>query len=410
MLTEYDLSRTEVRTALPGSYAPYWNSLGHGRALGFVKPVKRPELARWVARIWCHGHGYETARIGKLRDLDAEAAESAAQIWFSEMVEAGFARPFEYVRHWRIRPAFVLGVYTVEHALADFVNQFPSTSRRARDEYYRATRIICQIGNTPCDALTLRELERWRYRELAIIAKNAWSRNAVSTAPRAQVHRNRRTMNRQISTLKAALEYAHTRRLASEPNVLRSFARCKEPQSGAAVSIPEAHLTRLRDAAPDDLNVLINAILGTGCRIGEAMRLNVCDICPTSGKLLVRTTKSGRNRSVVLGGATASQFARLCDGRPPDAPLLTRGGVRWSYGNANYDMRRARAAAGLLAGVTFHALRHTYATRLAEAGAPISLIARQLGHKSAYFTEVTYVHATKTYEEAILRQSLDVSM
>ena len=71
----------------------------------------------------------------------------------------------------------------------------------------------------------------------------------------------------------------------------------------------------------------------------------------------------------------------------PKAPLFVdRRGDRLKRGGAHYPVERSYRAAGLAdrvpAGAMVHALRHTYATRLAEDGASTNEIQVLLGHRS----------------------------
>jgi integrase len=57
--------------------------------------------------------------------------------------------------------------------------------------------------------------------------------------------------------------------------------------------------------------------------------------------------------------------------------------------------------------LTFHALRHTFASRLIEGGYPITLIQNQLGHKTPDITLKVYSHLfNKAGQEDKLRETL----
>jgi integrase/recombinase XerD len=82
----------------------------------------------------------------------------------------------------------------------------------------------------------------------------------------------------------------------------------------------------------------------------------------------------------------------------PKAPLFVdRRGDRLKRGGAHYLVERSYQAAGLAnrvpAGAMVYALRHTYATRLAEDGASATEIQALLGHESLN-TSQGYIDAT----------------
>ena len=49
--------------------------------------------------------------------------------------------------------------------------------------------------------------------------------------------------------------------------------------------------------------------------------------------------------------------------------------------------------------IKFHALRHTYASRLIEAGVNIKVISNMLGHASTTVTEKVYLHVLEELKE-----------
>jgi hypothetical protein len=61
-------------------------------------------------------------------------------------------------------------------------------------------------------------------------------------------------------------------------------------------------------------------------------------------------------------------------------------------------------AARLPLGFSFHGLRHTYASQLVQAGAPLSVVAEQLGHANTVSVSRTYGHIAPQIREAEIRQ------
>jgi integrase len=56
--------------------------------------------------------------------------------------------------------------------------------------------------------------------------------------------------------------------------------------------------------------------------------------------------------------------------------------------------------------VTFHILRHTYASALAAQNVAMGVIAAQLGHSDTRVTEKHYAHLAPSYVAAAIRASL----
>jgi integrase len=90
-------------------------------------------------------------------------------------------------------------------------------------------------------------------------------------------------------------------------------------------------------------------------------------------------------------------FAALARRRKPRETLLKRpDGKAWRSSDQQRPLERACKAARL-APLTFHELRHTYASRLVMNGAPLPVVARQLGHSDTRMVEKHYGHMAPSY-------------
>jgi integrase/recombinase XerC len=97
------------------------------------------------------------------------------------------------------------------------------------------------------------------------------------------------------------------------------------------------------------------------------------------------------------------RFGRL---RPGDPLLLDRKGAPLKRGGLQYLVESCYRRAGITdrvpRGAQLHALRHTFATRLAEDGANASEIMRLLGHASLT-TSQGYIEVTAAQQRAAVR-------
>ena len=159
-----------------------------------------------------------------------------------------------------------------------------------------------------------------------------------------------------------------------------------------------------------DLSILI-LLWGAGLRIGEALGLNRGDIGLVAGDVqAVRVTgKGGKERLVPILPEVARTLAAYVDAcpypLPPESPLFrgARGG-RLQQAVVQADMRRLRGLLGLPETATPHALRHSFATHLLEAGADLRAIQELLGHASLSttqrYTAVDSAQIAKLYAKA----------
>jgi integrase/recombinase XerD len=141
---------------------------------------------------------------------------------------------------------------------------------------------------------------------------------------------------------------------------------------------------------------LLEFLYGTGARIGEAVALDVDDLDPGRGAVMLHG-KGGKDRLVPVGGyAAAAIEAYLVRGRPvfaaagrgsPALFLNSRGG-RLSRQSAWTILQATAERAGLRTAIGPHTLRHSFATHLLDGGADVRVVQELLGHASVTTTQV----------------------
>ena len=146
----------------------------------------------------------------------------------------------------------------------------------------------------------------------------------------------------------------------------------------------------LRDRA------LLEVLYGTGARISEAVGLDLDDLDPEQGTVLLRGQGS-KERIVPVGSfALDAVQSYLVRGRPelsavgrglPAVFLNARGG-RLSRQSAWTVLAKAADRAGVTAEVSPHTLRHSFATHLLDGGADVRVVQELLGHASVTTTQV----------------------
>lgn len=117
------------------------------------------------------------------------------------------------------------------------------------------------------------------------------------------------------------------------------------------------------------------------------------------------TTKSGRERALPIAGAALEVLSRRFEARRGpglDYVFVSQGGkLRGSaLGHAFLKLRRG---AELPEGISFHSLRHTFGTRLAERGVPITVIKELMGHSTITTTERYTRHRPDVAQEWVRR-------
>jgi integrase len=103
-------------------------------------------------------------------------------------------------------------------------------------------------------------------------------------------------------------------------------------------------------------------------------------------------TKSGRRRVIPLPEEAVSILRQARTRRPPQCPFVYHhDGSKLKYSGLAHAFYRFRKQTGLPEWVNLHSTRHAYGTRLAEAGTPIKVIAKFMGHSTTRVTE-QYMH------------------
>lgn len=164
---------------------------------------------------------------------------------------------------------------------------------------------------------------------------------------------------------------------------------------------PEA-ITRLLAELPNKWRTLVAFLVGTGCRLEEALRLKWDDVDLEHRLVTLRKTKAGKPRRVpifdsVLVVLKEMKLQRagspyLWPGKTPNKHL-TQPSIRKPF-------KQAVERAGLSKELRLHDLRHTFASLFLIDGGDIFKLSRILGHHSVVVTERTYAHLKKSaFEE-----------
>jgi site-specific recombinase XerD len=174
---------------------------------------------------------------------------------------------------------------------------------------------------------------------------------------------------------------------------------------------------RQRDPWPERDLAVLGLALCAGLRLAELLALRVGSLAGRPGERRVDVAgKGGRARTIpiepeldaVIGAYLESRRRRFGTRTVrPDSPLLVdRHGEPLRRGGLQYLVRSCYRRAGIMdrvpRGAQLHALRHTFATRLAEDGASAAEIMRLLGHASLA-TSQHYIEVTAAQQRAAVR-------
>jgi integrase len=274
------------------------------------------------------------------------------------------------------------GPFTVADALAAYFERYVRRGGKALGHMQSTARTYISpvLGEIQVTKLTRRQLEQW-HDAITHTAPRVRSRPGLGQQFRRHrsddegLRRRRATANRVLTILKAALNQAHHDGRVPTADAWAPVKAYRGVDSARLRYLSDDEARRLVNACLADFRLLVTAALLTGCRFRELADLRTEDFNSDAGTITIRTSKSGKPRHVVLTDEGREFFARLQVHARPDSPLFTKAnGQCWSASDQQRPMAAASAAARI-ASVTFHGLRHTYASRLVMKGVPLPVVA-----------------------------------
>jgi integrase len=360
---------------------------------------------------------YREERIGTADDYqDADGVEvlSFAQAQQTALQHARTATETDAGLH-----------YTVDDAVRDYLQHQHLHRKGASDTEVKLKAYVLSDGS-PLAGVELAELtpehfDKWVRWALARHQRRKAKRNSGRTGGNAAKEaatgpdvgdlprRRKSTLNRVIGALKACLNHAHEQHKVPSDIAWRRLKKFKGVDAARVRWLTEAEAKRLRNACPVPFRRLVEAALLTGMREGELLALRVRDIDLRSGTVLVAASKAGTHRRVHLTDEGKSFFAALIRGKTEGGTVFLRGdGTPWHRVAVIRMMQDACAAGRVEPRATFHELRHTFASWLAQNGVPLAFVAQALGHRDTRMVEKHYGHLAPSQVAAAIQANLPV--
>ena len=306
----------------------------------------------------------------------------------------------------------VLAPYTVRRAVDEYLAELERLGKRsAYDARRRAeTLIFPDLGRVDVTKLTAERIGAWH---AALAARAPRWRSSDPDEPRLRpfdagdeeaVRRRRSSANRTLTVLKAALNHAFRKGKVASDAAWRRVQPFRGVDAARVRYLTVAEARRLIEAADPHFRLMVEAALATGCRYGELCRLQVADFDSRAGTVNVRRSKSGRPRHVYLTDEGRALFARLARGRAPSDPMLVAAaGTAWGASHQIRPMSAAVGRARIDPPISFHGLRHTYASLAVMNKTPLQVVARNLGHADTRMVEKHYGHLSTSFVADAIR-------
>jgi integrase len=398
------LETRSARSRLKVRGKPYFRLIEPGLHLGYRKLPSGQ--GTWVVRRYSGEGIYSVVNLrtpdGQLVIADDFAGADGEHVLdFAQAQNAARGR----------RAARQAGGYTVADVMDDYLEFLAGDGRSADSLYDTRLRdkihIRPALGKLKVAALTPDRLRRWRD-DMAKAPPRIRTREGDKQRHRnaTEIRARRATANRNWTVLRAALNHAFRDGKIESDAAWRKVTPFRGVETARVRYLTIAEAKRLINAADPEFRPMVETALQTGCRYGELCRLVVEDFNPDSGTLAIRQSKSGKPRHVVLTDEGAALFARLTAGRAGDKPILrkSRGGP-FQRSDQFLPMRAAVERARITPSISFHGLRHTWASLAVMNGAPLMVVARNLGHTTTAMVERHYGHLAPSYVADEIRKA-----
>ncbi len=421
------LETREARLKLPPSpdNMAYWRTIERRLALGYYKG---PNGGTWYVRSR-KGNRYVKARLALADDFSDSSGTtilSFAEAQRKALGSSDTLKPREERR------------YTVAQAVTDYVEHLKIRAKSWRDtEVKLRAHVLPELGATQLSDLTPEIVRRWRDglarrtrdRGASRLAKpSPWrsttlrrdvpdaagvgteqfsAPDAGSTAQPDLQRRKQATANRIFNALRACLNHAWRESKIDNDHAWRRVPAFRNVEAPVIRFLTNEEALRLVNASDPEFRPLVRAALFTGCRYGELCALKVGDFDHENQTLAIRHSKSGRPRHVYLSEEGADFFDSMTLGRPREDVIFTHvDDSPWRPSHQHRPMRDACLNAKIDPPVSFHILRHSYASLLTKAGVPLQVVASALGHADARMTEKHYAHLAPSHVAQLIRDNV----
>jgi integrase len=199
------------------------------------------------------------------------------------------------------------------------------------------------------------------------------------------------TINRELSTMKHAFNLAIREWEWCRDNPVRRVAMEKENNRRDRWLSYEEEKGLLKEC-PGWVKEIVLFALHTGMRMGEILCLDWKGVDLFRKTVTVFRSKNGERRTIPINQTVLELLKGRLKVRPLNTDLVfySKTHTLVDCNNLRRDFRSALSKAKI-EDFHFHDLRHTFATRLVQAGVDIYKVQRLLGHKSPIMTQ-RYTH------------------
>lgn len=227
------------------------------------------------------------------------------------------------------------------------------------------------------------------------------------------------TRRAKANQVRAAFQWAFdNERIPRNP-----FRICRYPESEPRPAMSDETLSLFARHANKRFECVLRFLRFTGCRLGELCNAKWGDVDLDRGEWTIHRHKSRKFTRKPKRIALASQAVALLRGvaetqaacrraanviagdagsrNATDAIFLNNHGRPWTPGTLGIAFRWVKKRYGIKTNASLHGIRHQAASAMLGAGAPIKLVAEQLGHSRTDMLNDVYYHRSDEHLAAM---------
>lgn len=374
----HDLTKKGERSKLEPRREPYWSRVEIGLYLGWR--ALGGGVGTWIARRQ-EGGKKTYQSLGHHDSYDD--AKKAALAWAGR-VDAGVKEEDT----------------TVEAACKHYVQHQRTAKgdRAANDAEGRFKRLVygSDFGRIKLDKLNTIKVRAWRDAQIP---------KTTDDDEDDKTRRAKDSTNRNLATLKAALNLAHRDRLVASDDGWKTVTAFEKVGQRRTIFLNTEQRRELVKHCGPGLRELVVGLLLTGLRPGELAACTVADFDKEQGTLNIRKSKT-ECRTVLLSTQATKHFKAIAENRIALAPLVADDfGKHWNKDAWKKPFKEAVKAAKLPEKTVLYTLRHCAITELIAGGMDSHLVAKIAGTSTAMI-DANYGHLRADKTRALMDKTV----
>jgi integrase len=367
-------SRLETRQArlrlpVPADREPYWRLIHLGLHIGYRKSTRG---GIWMVR-FKQGDKYIKKTLGHADDTqDSNGTTILSYTEVQKLAQQYALKDFSPL--------------TMSQATENYLAWFKDHRKGYKEtELNINAHILPTFGKTLVSELKTLQIKAWLNKLAATPARKRsgmGEKISFREAPKTDNEKRARksSANRSLTILKAILNKAFQDELVSDDTAWRRVKPFENADEPITRFLNEAECTRLINTSRPDFRMLLKAGLFTGARYAELTTLKAKNVNIDTGNIYIEPSKSGKGRHIPLSPQGLDFFKTQSAGKTGEQAIFTKeDGTVWGRNHHVRLLQDACTKAKIEPIISFHELRHTYASLLAQAGADLLTISKLLG-------------------------------